>query len=409
MSKERRSSVRARMTVQYAGVFLLAGALLLTLNYALVRRNIDVAPDVLRQRIEQQLGHPIGAIPAGQVPDPANERLFQATQRELVHETLRQIVLQSVVALGVMALVSGGLGWLAAGRVLRPVAEMTDRARRISQTNLHERFDLSGPQDELKELADTFDGLLGRLDAAFASQKRFAANASHELRTPLSIIRAEVDVTLSDPHASAGELRTMGETIRDAANRSELLIEGLLALARSDAGIQEPRPIDLRQLTDEVLEQCADRIRGSGLSLRGARAAIRVPGDRALLQAMVTNLVENAVRYNESNGWLEVSIHRNDGCGVLQVRNSGPLVPADRLTSLFEPFTRMAPGRTGSDRGAGLGLSIARAVAEAHGATFQGEAPPEGGLDIRVTFPPLKGSENCDQASDQGFAAGPYS
>lgn len=384
MSGPRRSSIRLRLTLQYGGMFLLAGALLLVLNYALARRSIDIAPETLRERVESRLGRL--PDPPEAPPDPTAAQIISAVREELVGETLRQLMLQSLIALGVMTVTSAALGWVVAGRALRPVAQMTERARRIGETNLHERIDLRGPSDELKELADTFDGLLARLDAAFDSQRRFAANASHELRTPLSIIRAEVDVTLKDPNASVTELREMGEAIRVAADRSELLIDGLLSLARSGAGVRERRPVDLRQLVEDAVAAHGKTCEAAEIQLRGLREPALVSGEQTLLRTLVSNLIDNAIRYNQPGGWVEASTFSEGPSAVLRVVNSGQAVPEEQLDSLFDPFTRMAPQRTGSDRGAGLGLSIVRAVASAHGAVIEARGAGAGGLDVRVSF-----------------------
>jgi signal transduction histidine kinase len=382
----RRSSVRTRLTVQYAGLFLLSGTLLLVLNYALARRSINVSPEALQDRIASRLGHPIPAAPE-QPPDSSAAQIIFAAREELVGETLRQLMVQSLLALGVMTVISSALGWVVAGRVLRPIAEMTEHARRIGETNLHERIDLRGPHDELKELADTFDGLLARLDGAFDIQRRFAADASHELRTPLSIIRTELDVGLQDPNASVEELREMGEAIRVAADRSELLIDRLLALARSDAGVRERQPIDLHRVVGEAVTASGPHATAAGIHLRGQRKAAMVSGDLTLMRVLVTNLIDNGIRYNRPGGWVEASTFATDAGAVLRVANSGPVLQEEQLDSLFDPFTRMTPQRTGSDRGAGLGLSIVRAVAKAHAAVIEALAPETGGLEIRITFP----------------------
>jgi signal transduction histidine kinase len=366
-------------------LFLLTGALLLIVNYALARRSIDIAPETLRQRIESRLGSTLPDTPE-QPPDPTVGQIISAAREELIGETMRQLMVQSILALGVMTVASSALGWVIAGRVLRPVAKMTEHARRISETNLDERIDLHGPRDELKELADTFDGLLGRLDAAFDSQRRFVASASHELRTPLSIIRTEVDVALKDPNTEPDELRDMAEAIRAAATRSELLIDGLLSLARSDAGIRSRRSVDLRWLAEDTISTYGTPPESVGIQMRGHREPAVVSGDQALLRALVWNLVDNAMRHNHADGWVDVSTGSVDGRSELRVSNSGPVIPPERLDSLFEPFVRMAPQRTSSDRGAGLGLSIVRAVANAHGATLEARVVGSGGLDVRVTF-----------------------
>jgi signal transduction histidine kinase len=299
--------------------------------------------------------------------------------------------------LGVLALTalgSLGLGWVVAGRVLRPLQRITATAKRLSERTLHQRIALDGPDDELKELADTFDRLLGRLDAAFDAQRRFAANASHELRTPLAISRTEVDVALADPATPNAELRAMAERVRDATGRSERLIEGLLTLAHSE---QEPRvwePVDLADTAALALEhtrrQDQDQAgQDGGLRLVTGLRPAPVAGDPALLERMVANLVENAVRHNQPPGWLEVATGTSDGRAFVQVANGGREIPPDQAESLFEPFRRLH-GRVASAspvRGAGLGLSIVRSVARAHGGDAHAIALAGGGLQVTVRLP----------------------
>jgi signal transduction histidine kinase len=289
--------------------------------------------------------------------------------------------------LGLMALGSLGLGWVVAGRVLRPLQQITATAKRLSEHTLHQRIALEGPDDELKELADTFDRMLGRLDAAFDSQRRFAANASHELRTPLAITRTEVDVALTDPDVSAAELRAMAERVRDATERSERLIEGLLTLARSERELRLGEPADLADAAAAALEQAQRRDGPSGLRVTTTLRPAPVQGDPALLGRMVANLVENAVRHNQPDGWLQVATGTSHGRAFVQVANGGRAIPADQVESLFEPFHRLH-GRVASPaRGAGLGLSIVRSVARAHGGDTTARALDGGGLEVAVRVP----------------------
>jgi signal transduction histidine kinase len=396
-----RVSVRLKLTLLYGGLFLLAGAGLLAVNYALVRSHFtlpitarveapgDAAPpDVLRPASGTAV-LVIGPGPGeegliARAPSPAD---LEAVQRKLQAAALHQLLTQSGVALALMALASVGLGWLVAGRVLRPLQAITATARRLEGSTLHERINLQGPQDELKELADTLDHMLGRLDAAFASQRRFVANASHELRTPLAIVRTEVDVALADPDTSPVELRGMAERVRDASARSERLIEGLLTLARSERQVRVQEPVDLAAAAEEALAVAAPQLARRGLRVSSALGASPVTGDRALLERMVANLVENAVRHNCDGGWLEVDSGRAGDQAVVRVANGGPPIPPDQVDALFEPFRRLAGDRTGSDRGAGLGLSIVRSVATAHGGRATAHPLPAGGLEVTVHLP----------------------
>jgi signal transduction histidine kinase len=401
-------SVRLRLTLLYGGVFLLAGAGLLAVNYALVRSQLTLPFGV---RIEGERQRPPGLpgvadggpglliVRSGDggdqfvvsAPSPeavqAVRQEAEALRRNLQAATLHQLVTKSGIALGLMALVSVGLGWLVAGRVLQPLAAITATARRLEGSTLHERINLQGPQDELKELADTFDQMLGRLDAAFETQRRFVANASHELRTPLAITRTEVDVALADPATGPAELRAMAGRVLEANQRSEHLIEGLLTLARSERQLLAGEPLDLALAAADALSVAALEVERLGLRVSRVLGAAPVAGDRALLERLVANLVENAVRHNRPGGWVEVDTGRAGTLAVVRVANGGLSIPPDLVGTLFEPFRRLNPDRTGSARGAGLGLSIVRSVATVHGGTASAQALPEGGLEVRVELP----------------------
>ena len=389
-----RPTIRLRLTLVYGGMFLAAGALLLALNYALVQRSLNQE----RGPLGVVMSHEMGAGEAGVDfvrPAPAPGQVLISNglplddvlvqfEAELRDQTLHQLVVQSVLALGLMALASVGLGWLLAGRVLRPIQDMTATARRLSDTNLHERLALAGPQDELKELADTFDGMLGRLESSFESQRRFVANASHELRTPLAIQRAVVDVALADPDASPEDLRTMATSVRDAVDRSEGLIDGLLVLARSQQGAGAMAPVDLATIVAGALDQAGDEIAAADLSVRRDLQPAPLTGNPVLLERLAGNLVQNAVRHNVAGGWMEVVTSAGGGRARLTVHNGGPpIAPAD-VAGLFEPFRRLAPDRVGADRGHGLGLSIVQAVAGAHHGSVHAEARAGGGLSVTV-------------------------
>jgi signal transduction histidine kinase len=391
-----RASVRLRLTLVYGGLFLLAGAGLLAVNYALVRSHFSLPFDTKVQAPLPAPGEPVPAAGRTVVflgSAPGSERLvvnvrdladLKTVRRELETAALNQIAAQSGAALAVMALVSIGLGWLVAGRVLRPLAAITATARRLEGSTLHERLNFQGPQDELKELADTFDQMLGRLDAAFETQRRFVANASHELRTPLAIARTEVDVALADPDTAPDELRAMAGRVLEANQRSERLIEGLLTLARSERQLRAREPVDLAVAAADALAVAAPEVERLGLRVSRMLGAAPVAGDRALLERLVANLVENAVRHNRPGGWVEVDTGRAGPLAVVRVANGGPPIPPDQVATLFEPFRRLEADRTGSDRGAGLGLSIVRSVATAHGGRATASALEDGGLEVTV-------------------------
>jgi signal transduction histidine kinase len=398
-------SVRLKLALLYGGLFLVAGAGLLAVNYALVRSQLELPFGVRieRSRLPGAAGTGPGLLIVREgtgeggdtfiasAPSPeavqAVRREAEAVRRQLQTATLNQLLTQSGIALGFMAVASVGLGWLVAGQILKPLSAITATARRLEGSTLHERINLQGPQDELKELADTFDQMLGRLDAAFETQRRFVANASHELRTPLAIARTEVDVALADPATDRGELRAMAGRVLEANQRSERLIEGLLTLARSERQLRAGEPVDLAMAAADALSVAAPEIGRLGLRVSRVLGAAPVAGDRALLERLVANLVENAVRHNRPGGWVEVDTGRAGPRSVVRVANGGAPIPPDQVDALLEPFRRLHPDRTGSDRGAGLGLSIVRSVATAHGGHAALRALPEGGLEVTVELP----------------------
>jgi signal transduction histidine kinase len=386
-----RPTVRLRLTLLYGGVFLAVGAVLLVANYLLVRRSLSVQPSVLQQRIEIRLGHSLFSFPA---PPLSAYRRLETLLREaaagLRSDALHALLVQSILAFAGMAVLCFGLGWVVAGRALRPLKTITGTARRLSETTLHERIDLQGPKDELKELADTFDEMLARLDAAFDGQRRFVANASHELRTPLSIIRAEIDVTLANPNPTREEYEAMVDVVRRATERSERLIDSLLLLARAEGPSIAGPEVDLRMLAARVLGQLEAEAAGREIRLERSLAPAVVRGDEVLLERLVENLLENAIRYDSPGGWVRVTT----GSDVtVVVANSGDGRPIPDVESLFEPFRRGERDRVRSDRGVGLGLAIVRAVARAHGGSVDATASPAGGLEVRVRLPAAVAAE----------------
>jgi signal transduction histidine kinase len=284
-----------------------------------------------------------------------------------------------VTVLGVWA------GWLMAGRTLRPLTEITATARRVADRNLHERIGLSGPRDELRELADTFDDMLARLDASFDGQRRFVANASHELRTPLAVNRTLLEVAMGRPGAPP-ELVDLGETLLEVNDRHERLIDGLLTLARSEQAVADPVPIDLAEVATRVHEQFASDARTAALSFDLGGTPAPTAGDPVLLERLAQNLVENAIRHNVEAGWVTVTTSSSVDHAVLTVANTGPVVPAVEVARLFEPFRRLTD-RVGSAHGTGLGLSIVRSVARAHGGDVAAQPRAGGGLVVDVTLP----------------------
>jgi signal transduction histidine kinase len=347
-----RPTVRLRLTALYTALFLVAGGLLLGVSYAL-----------LDGHLHRTLAEPVAD--------------------DVMAEVRGQYAL-ALLAVTALALL---LGWVAAGRALRPLREIAAAARGVSGDSLDSRINPRGPNDELRELAETFDAMLERLDAAFTSQRRFVANASHELRTPLTVMRTELDVALADPDASTDELRRMASVIGEEVVRCQALIDSLLALARSEAGmVERDEHVDLAQVTHTVAEKLRDaaRVRAVELVLR-VRPAV-VAGERRLLEQLVWNLAENAVLHNRRRGSAEIDVGSESGEAFVRVENSGPPVPAVAAASLLEPFQRLGAG-AGGGPGAGVGLSIVRAVARAHGGSVRLEARDEGGLIAEVRLP----------------------
>lgn len=382
-----RLTIRLRLTVLYGGLFLLGGAILLTITYLLVQDRLAVKEAPGRQfavrladRLPGSLADTRVVLPDGrELPIADVPAEYQRRQEAFERETLNSLLQQGGIALGGVAVVALGFGWLMAERALRPVHRITETARRVAGGNLHERIALAGPRDEIKELADTFDSMLERLDHAFDGQRRFVANASHELRTPLTINRTLIEVALGRPGTST-ELRQLGETLLAVNERHERLIDGLLTLARSEQSLTTREPVDLAEIVGHVAD---------GLSfpdLRRSLSPAPAVGDPVLLERLVQNLVQNAVTYNEPDGWVSVTTGVHDGRSVVTVSNTGPVVPGYELPGLFEPFRRLRD-RTGSAGGTGLGLSIVRSVAQAHGGEARAVAREGGGLVVTVIFP----------------------
>ncbi|MGA8462490.1 MAG: HAMP domain-containing sensor histidine kinase [Streptosporangiaceae bacterium] len=302
----------------------------------------------------------------------------------------QQLLIASVISLAVIVVAAAAIGWLLAGRVLRPLSTITGAARRISASRLHERLALRGPDDELKELADTLDELFARLEASFDAQRRFAANASHELRTPLTRERTLLQVTRADPAATTGTWQAVSQELLASNVEQERLLEALLTLASSEAGTGEREPVDLAAVTSATLAAARTAISRLGLNVHAYIQPAVTDGDPLLVQQLVTNLIDNAVRHNISGGDLRVATRTDGDRAVLSVTNTGPIIPAAEVDRLFQPFQRLGPRPARRDGGHGLGLSIVRAIATAHAATVTVTAQPvpAGGLAVEVTFRP---------------------
>jgi signal transduction histidine kinase len=407
--------LRARLTLVYGGLFLLAGMLLLGTTYALVSQQFDrrgensvSCSDASGTRTGTSSGDLAScpATPAG-APDsstetgtgqtytssvtPASLQEYRAVEKAQ-DDALTALLTQGGIALGVVGAAAVGIGWLIAGRVLQPLQRVTDTARRISDApaadrGLHERIALDGPQDEIKELADTFDVMLTRLDHAFDGQRRFIANASHELRTPLSLNKALLEVAVRGADASP-EVRQLGNTLLDINARHERLIDGLLLLARSEAEVAEHAYVDLADVVEHVVDQLPD---DNPVDVTTTLDEAPTSGNPVLLERLVQNLVENGVRHNvRSGGWVRIGCRAlRDGSAELTVANTGPVVARYEVPALFEPFRRLGADRLAGTPGSGLGLSIVRAVARAHGGDVRAEPRESGGLVVTVTLPGL--------------------
>jgi signal transduction histidine kinase len=394
-----RRSVRARIALACAGLFLFAGAALVVATYALVDHSLG-APAAASQSSNARgslLVQECEAEKADRTEEPGSPatpaecqqaifggiRLGAADQRA---SDLHELLLWSLGGLGVATIMAGVLGWATGRRILLPLHTVTAAARRTSQEHLGERISFDGADDELKELADTFDDMMARLDRAFASQRRFVANAAHELRTPLTSARTLIDVAMAKPARTTGQLEVLAVRVREALGQSEALIEGLLTLAQSDRGLASYEPADLEAAAQDAMDQVSTAARDSKIVIDADLSPGPALGDRILLERLAVNLIDNAVRYNVTGGSVRVVTGTGDGISYISVTNTGPLVPESAVESLFEPFMRL-DGRAGNGRGVGLGLSIVASVVNAHYGHLQAEALPSGGMTISVRLP----------------------
>ena len=360
MRRRGRRTIRLRLTLIYSGLFLLAAAMLVTFTYVFVERSLTTSAErapgttsatTADKELMGECGKLMGAYKKRQLP-AADKGLFSKCQQGFTQGVkfgatsqrdvaVHQLLLYSLFGLGLMGVASGVVGWVVAGRALRPVHTITGAARRASEENLSERLGLTGPDDELKELADTYDAMLARLDAAFASQRRFVANASHELRTPLTVMRTAIDVTLAKPDRTPAQLEGMAVEVAAAVDRAEALIEALLTLARSDRGAVSREQADLAVLAEDALDAAGPAIRAGSLRVETALIAAPTNGDLVLLDRMVANLVDNAVRHNQPGGWVQVATGMRGDAAYLAVTNGGPAIEPGLAPLLFEPFRRL--------------------------------------------------------------------
>jgi signal transduction histidine kinase len=362
-----RRTLQLRLAAFYGGLFLISGVILLAIPNILVRAataSVEAAPGsalpIRRAVLLQQHGADIHA----------------------------QLVF-SLLALVFMVGASFGLGWVVAGRVLRPLRFITATAREISASNLHRRLALQGPDDEFRELGATLDDLFSRLESSFDSQRRFVANASHELRTPLTAERALLQVALADPAASADSLRAACEQVLKLGGQQEQLIAALLTLATSERGVERWEPVDLSAIAEQAALSRQDEAARRRITVTLDCSPARCSGDPRLVEIMVSNLMDNAIRHNVEGGWAKVITSTGPAGVALNVANSGPVVRPEEVDRLFQPFQRQTGARVHrpDGHGLGLGLAIVRAIARDHHAQLDARARPDGGLVIDVMFP----------------------
>jgi signal transduction histidine kinase len=377
-------SARSRLTLLYTSLFALGGATLVLVTYVLVGHTLhNTQTASIPPSIQEALGKCVAAA-RGDAMDKCAALYANGVQAGASAQrstTLTDLLNYSLLGLAGVTLLAAVAGWVVAGRILRPVHKLTAAARAASEQDLSQRIALQGPRDELRELADTFDAMLERLDRAFTSQRQFIANASHELRTPLTLMRTAMDVVLAKPHADRDELMSMTVEVRQAVDHVERLIEALLILARNDQARALTDPLDLAAVAEDALEGRA----ADGVTTTTRFDEAPVTGDAVLLERLVVNLLDNAERYNVPDGTVEISTAAHDATSVLRVVNTGPVIPAAMVERLFLPFTRLND-RTRHD-GFGLGLTLVASIAAVHGGAVDATAVPTGGLDISIRLP----------------------
>jgi signal transduction histidine kinase len=458
-----RRSARLRLTGLCGGLFLLSGVALLAATYALFERATEykapLLPKVPRTpsiqnlqlfpkgatvhlpqnayglsqaqqdltQAQRELAHPASFVMVGPGPFARVQNQLTQAQHQLaqgqhqlaqaIHQLAQvgpaqatrraadshQLVVNSGITLAIVAVLALLAAWLVAGGMLRPVRTITRTARRISATNLHERLALGGPDDELKELGDTLDDLFGRLDAAFDAQRHFVANASHELRTPLTAERTILQVALDDPETTIATWRSAAEEVLASNDEQARLIEALLTLASSESGLHERRPVNLATVVGAALVNLQPEADRQGIQVFDEVTSTPLDGDPLLVELLVANLLANAVRHNVVDGRVDVATRREDERAVLSVTNTGPVIPPTEIDRLFQPFQRLDRRRSHHNDGHGLGLSIVRAIATAHGATVAARPSTGGGFSIEVAFPRAAHPEGTgdETASDQ--------
>ena len=389
-------TIRRRLTLAYGGLFLCSAAALLAITFVLVHHQYTGTFFISSGRkgvvqfqssgavITKGQGN-VGAVPVPVGPDAIaiNRKVALAAAQGQSDAALHKLFVDYALALVVMAVLSLWLGWVIAGRALRPVRTITEAARDISASSLHRRLGLQGPDDELKQLGNTVDGLLARLETSFEAQRQFVANASHELRTPLTLERTLLELALSDPNANVDSYRHTCEQLLAVGEQQERLIEALLTLSRSQRGLDDSQAVDLAAIT-AAAAAAADH---DGLVLDITIQPAHTTGNPRLVERLVANLLANAIRHNVDGGNIRLATGTRDGHALLTVANTGPKIPPSEVERLFQPFQRLDATRMSGANGLGLGLSIVQAIADAHYATITAHALDEGGLDIQISFP----------------------
>jgi signal transduction histidine kinase len=377
-----RRTIRLRLTVLYGVVSILSAAGLLAIVITLAgswRFTAQVHPPA-----------PGGTALSQQSALAQAQARIAQLQAQVGHAAVtrsNQLLVAAAAGLVITAGVSVVLGWMAAGRALRPLRAMTTATRQISEDDLDRRLAMPGPRDELTALADTIDGLLARLQAAFEAQQNFVANASHELRTPLTASRTMLEVALADPAAPAAALRSACQDVLAEGQQQERLIEALLTLARSQRGLDRPKPLDLGEITTDVLRTREPDAARRGVTVSASIATAPVLGDDGLLRQLAANLIDNALRHNVLQGMLSIYVTSDHDRSTLKIANTGPVIPPDEIGRLLQPFQRLSSRRPADDHGLGLGLPIVAAITRAHHATLAIRPGRRGGLDIEVSVP----------------------
>jgi signal transduction histidine kinase len=401
-----RRTARLRLTLLYAGLFLVLGTAVIVITYLLARGGATI-----RVRLTS---HPAGQVTPGATTVLPDKTLVSAATARGVNQIkevatnqhnadLRHLLEISWLVLAVTTLGAAVLGWFAAGRLLAPLRSITATAHTISAGSLDQRLALAGPDDEFKQLGDTLDDLFGRLEASFDAQRRFVANASHELRTPLTVERTLLQVALSDPNATQESLRAACEELLTSQTEHAHLLESLLTLATSERGLERREPLDLSVLATDTLHESGAAIARRELRVVADLEAAPTVGDPALLSRLVANLVDNAVEYNVDRGTIEIRTTADARQVHLSVSNTGAPIPAADTERLLEPFQRLNSRRADANGHHGLGLSIVRAIATAHGASVAAQPRPGGGLTVLVEF--IRAGEAADPASAIGQPA----